>query len=203
MLRELEYAQLTSLSVSGDVLDVGGSRNSGYQQLIKGDNEFYVINIDESCKPDEFVDIENKFPFEDCKFDHAICLNVLEHVFEFENVFTETLRVVKVNGKVVFAVPFMHHIHASPDDYLRYTESAYRRLAKKYNCDIETIAPLGHGFFCLVFQCIGESIPTTFLKLCFKKIAVHLDRFLNMISARYRKLSGRIPLGYYIIFIKQ
>lgn len=203
VIRGHEYELLNRLSLDGKVLDVGGSRKSGYHELIKGNHSFYVINIDESCQPDEFVDIEKTFPFEEGKFDHAICMNVLEHVFEFENVFKETVRSIKSGGRFVIAAPYMHHIHGSPDDYLRYTNSAYRRLSEKYGCEIEEIVPLGYGFFSLGFQCIGGAIPTTFLQALTKKVSVSLDKLLNRVSKKYKKLSERIPLGYYVIYVKK
>jgi SAM-dependent methyltransferase len=202
ILREEEYKQLRSLSLDGNILDVGGSKKSGYQNLIKGKNSFFVINIDKNCEPDLEVDIEKIFPFENESFDHAVCLNVLEHVFEVQHVFSEQVRCVKKGGSLVVATPFIHHIHASPDDYLRYTSSFYERLAKKNNCTIETITPLGEGFFSLCFQCIGGKIPTFYLKFIFKKIFISIDRFLNKFSSKYRKLTSTIPLGYFVVFRK-
>ncbi len=203
VIRGHEYEILEQKTLHGEILDVGGSRRSGYHQLIKGDNKFYVINIDESCEPDEFVDIEKDFPFESNRFDNAICFNVIEHVFEFENVFRETLRCVKPGGKLLIAAPFMHHVHGSPDDFLRYTDSSYRRLAEKYNCEILQITPLGYGFFSLGFQCAGGAIPTKTLQAAFKFIAVTLDKTFNKMSRKYRTLTERLPLGYFVEFKKK
>jgi SAM-dependent methyltransferase len=202
ILRDLEHEQLSQLSLRGTVLDIGGSRKSRYQELIKGEPVFYVINIDDGAEPDELVDVEKEFPFTDNQFDHAICMNVIEHVFEFENVFKETMRSIKPGGCAVFAVPFMHHIHASPDDYLRYTESAYRRLAQKHGCNVEKIEGLGYGFFSLGYQCIGSSIPTNIGRTMTKRLSVSIDKILNRLSARYRKLTSCIPLGYFVVFMK-
>jgi SAM-dependent methyltransferase len=203
IIRLAEYDHLSKLKLEGTILDVGGSKKSGYHELIKGNHNFTVINIDETCDPDLFVDIEKVFPFEDNSYDHAICLNVLEHVFEFENAFKEQVRCVKSGGKIVLAVPFMHYIHGSPDDYLRYTASAYRRLAVKYNVEIEDIYPLGEGLFSLVFQLVGGTLPTNFLRQALRKLSVFLDRSLNKVSKKYRKLASRIPLGYFVVFVKK
>jgi SAM-dependent methyltransferase len=202
IIRGAEYERLEKLSLDGEILDVGGSRRSGYHQLISGTNKFTVINIDSECEPDYFVNIEEQFPFEDGQFDNAICFNVLEHVYEFENVVSEQIRCIKPGGKIVIATPFMHHVHGSPDDYLRYTESAFKRMATKYDCSVEKIEQLGDGFFSLGFQCVGDAIPTTYLQFFFKVIAVSLDKFLNKISRRYRQLTSRLPLGYYVILEK-
>lgn len=202
IVRGEEYRNLAKIHLTGRVLDVGGSKKSGYRSLLQGDATFVGINLDPTCEPDFFVDIEKPFPFETGEFDHSVCLNVLEHIFEINTAFSEQVRCVRQGGTLIFATPFMHHIHASPDDYLRYTDSAYRRLAQKYNCTIVSIVPLGDGFFSLGFQSIGGSIPTFFLKSVFRSLAMHLDWFGNKISKHYRRLSARIPLGYFVVMTK-
>lgn len=202
IIRAAEYENLSKLTLNGTILDVGGSKKPFYHSLIKGEHMFTSINISEAAQPDYFVDIEKKFPFDNQTFDNAICLNVLEHVYEFENAFSEQVRCVKVGGKVVIAVPFMHHIHGSPDDYIRYTESALRRLGVKYGCDVDSLTPLGGGLFSLIFQCVGTGLPGKGLQSIFKKVALSLDKILNKVSRHYRTLTSIIPLGYFIVLTK-
>ncbi|MES2749648.1 MAG: methyltransferase domain-containing protein [Patescibacteria group bacterium] len=203
IIREGEYAQVEKLTLTGTILDIGGSTKSGYHELIKGTHSFFVVNLDPACEPNLFHDIETPFPLQDSQFDNAICLNVLEHIFETNLVFSEIVRCVKSGGTLAFATPFMHHIHGSPDDYLRYTESAYRRLAEKNNCKITSITTLGEGFFSLGYQCIFGALPNDFLKHYFKRIAIRSDMFLNKISRKYRTLSSRLPLGHFVVMVKQ
>ena len=200
--RDAEYKNLSKFTLTGSVLDVGGGKNVSYHSLIKGEHNFVSININEAAQPDYIVDIEKEFPFTDQMFDNAICLNVLEHVYEFENAFSEQVRCVKIGGKIVIAVPFMHHIHGSPDDYLRYTESALRRMAHKHGCEVESLSTLGGGLFSLIFQCIGTGLPDKRLQSFFKVIFVLLDKGLNKISKHYRTLASIIPLGYFVVLTK-
>lgn len=202
IIRNDEYRSLSALTLSGKILDVGGSRKSGYHEIIKGEHTFTVINIDKDCEPDFFVNVEEAFPFEDNSFDHAVCLNVLEHVFEFQHVFSEQVRCVKKGGKIVVAAPFMHFIHGSPDDYLRYTASSYARLADKYKLKIDSLQPLGYGLFSLLFQFTGGSISFKPLRSVFQGICLFADKLLNKISKKYRNLTARIPLGYFVVFEK-
>jgi SAM-dependent methyltransferase len=145
------------------------------------------------------VDVEKRFPFEDGSFDGAVCLNVLEHVFEFENVVSETVRCLKRGSAYVIAVPMLHHIHGSPDDYLRYTESALRRVLTKHDCDVDVVYTLGSGFFSLGFQSVGGAFPTDFIRMSLKRIAVFLDTRLSKMSSKYKKLADRLPLGYFVV----
>lgn len=203
IIRSHEYSMLSRNSLSGTILDVGGSKKSGYHELIKGSPKIHVINLDPTCEPDTFVDIEKPFPFTDGQFDGSICLNVLEHIFEAQHAFLETVRVVRPGGTLLFATPFMHHIHASPDDYLRFTESSYRRLAEKSGCEIVSITSLGQGFFSLGYQCIGGALPTNLVRQITKKIALALDAFGNRFSKKYQTLTARIPLGYFVVMKKK
>ena len=203
IIREGEYRELEKLTLKGTILDIGGSTKSGYHEIIKGNHSFFVMNLDPGCEPSLFHDIETVFPLENNHFDNAICLNVLEHIFETNLVFSEIVRCVKPGGTLVFATPFMHHIHGSPDDYLRYTESAYRRLAKKNKCTILSVTPIGEGFFSLGYQCIFGALPTEFLRHWLKRSAIGLDRFFNRLSKKYRTLSSRLPLGHFIVMVKQ
>lgn len=189
--------------LTGRVLDVGGSKKSAYQKLFAGKPEFVTINIDTSCEPDVIVDVEKFFPFADNSFDHAVCMNVLEHVYEFENVVSETNRVMKPGGRYVVAVPFMYYRHGSPDDYFRYTESALRRLMEKHNFAVEKIEPMGKGMFSLGFQIVGGIIPTNLLRQCCKHVAYGMDRGLQKCSRRYRSLALKIPLGYFVVAVKR
>ncbi len=203
IIRTAEYQFLTTLSLEGKILDVGGSKGTFYQSLIGGNHEFVSININPNLDLDYVVDIEKPFPFEDERFDHAISLNVFEHVWRYEEAFAETVRVVKRGGRIIVSTPFTHHIHGSPDDYLRYTPSVYHKLAEKYNCQVLEIHLLGDGLFSLIYQSVFDGIPTKTLRYLIKHFCILLDRGLNCLSKRYKKLSQRIPLGLMVVLVRK
>lgn len=202
IIREHEHKILSELCLNGLILDLGGSKKSGYQELIKGENTFVTVNYGQlhpGC--DLSFDIENKFPLEDKKYDHVLTMNVLEHIYNYRNVFSETARVIKSGGMFVSTVPFMHHVHGSPDDFHRYTESTFRRLAHEFKFEVVEIKPLGFGLFSLIFQTIGGFVPTALFRFLLKKCCVYADSFLLHFK-RYRNLRARIPLGYYVVLKK-
>ena len=53
-----------------------------------------------------FSDLNNPLPLEDNSFDNIICIETLEHVFNFQNVLTESRRILKPNGVFVVGVPY-------------------------------------------------------------------------------------------------
>jgi SAM-dependent methyltransferase len=198
IIRDGEYEKLCTLTVNGTMLDLGGNLNSYYHKLIKGKHKVTTVNINPEHGCDMVFDIQEKFPIESEQFDAVLSMNVLEHVYGFDNVISETARVLKKGGTFIFAIPFMHHIHGSPDDYFRYTRSAIERMLDDHNfTDIE-IQEIGLGLFSLFYQSSAGMFPT-FLKIVFKNIAIGIDRLLGKLSGRYRNVAKRIPLGYFVV----
>ncbi len=169
IIRSEEYKRLSNLVLDGAILDIGGSKRSGYHELIKGNHIITTVNINPEYECDLVFDIQGKFPLEDEKYDSIISLNVFEHIYNFHNAFRESNRVLKIGGKFIISTPFMFNIHGSPDDYFRYTKSSLIRILKENDfVDIE-IQELGFGIFSLVFQAIGGVIPGNFLRTIIKK----------------------------------
>ena len=205
IIRIQEHEELKKITLTGSVLDIGGSRKSGYHGLIKGEHTYTVVNYGEQHPgADLLFNAEEKFPLDDASYDNVLTMNVLEHIFETHNVFAEVSRVIKPGGLFVSTVPYMLHIHGSPDDYVRYTESSYQKFADKYGFKLVYIKPLGYGLFSLIFQTITiyRVFPFAWLFNFMKYIFVGLDKFLLNFSF-YKKLAEKIPLGYFWIMEKK
>lgn len=201
IIRTHEYRLLRNMSFSGEVLDIGGNKDSDYHTFLSSANKIVTANINPSGGCDLVFDIQKPFPLGSNSFDTVVSMNVLEHIFDFHPVFSEVRRVLKPGGTFVSSTPFMFHIHACPDDYFRYTESALRELAKKHDFEVEKIEVLGYGIFSLLWQTTGNVIPTSTLKYLFQMLSVKLDCLLLNFSI-FRKLRSRIPLGYFWVFKK-
>lgn len=202
ILREEEYRMLARMSFRGRVLDIGGSKRSGYHELLKGAEAIITANIDPAYGCDMVFDAEKRFPIDDDSYDHIVALNLLEHLYRFHNIFSESARILKPGGTLVFTVPFLFQIHGSPDDYFRYTRSALERLCRESGFKEVYIAELGFGIFSLLFQTVGGAIPTRFLKEIFKKTCRGVDRVFLRLSKKYRTQGKRIPLGYFLVATK-
>lgn len=198
IIRDGEYKNLNTLTVDGAILDLGGNLNSEYHRMIKGQHTFTTANISAQYGCDLVFDIQDVFPIGDAKFDAVLCMNVLEHVYDFNNVISETFRVLKKGGRFICAVPFMHHIHASPDDYFRYTRSAIEEMLKENKFENIDIREIGLGLFSLFYQSSSGAFPS-YVKGMGKNLARALDWLLSRFSQRYRNVSKRIPLGYFVM----
>jgi SAM-dependent methyltransferase len=66
------------------------------------------------------------------EFDVILCLNVLEHVFDFRPAFANLHRALRPGGTLVVFVPVFYPLHDEPHDYWRYTEHALCRLLSDF-----------------------------------------------------------------------
>lgn len=204
ILRRQEDAVLGKLAFSGKVLDLGGHRRSSYFMQMQSVQPIEIANFDahtpgthkESSGADHIFDFEKPFPLKDATYDAVLCVNVLEHIYNHSNVIREAHRILTRSGSLHITVPFFFNIHASPDDYFRYTRSALvRMLADAGFVDIE-ISELGFGPLSAIFQNFGGSIPTYPLKIVCMHSAICIDSVLSKLSKRYATIRNRVPLGY-------
>lgn len=198
IIRDKEYDLVARQSIDGRILDVGGSTRSGYHELLSGKHSWVTLNINPFYGCDIICDVEKPFPIKDEEFDAAVCLNVLEHIYEFDHVVSEIARTLRPEGTLLLSTPFLFHVHGSPDDYFRYTQSALGRLLRKHGFNDFVITEIGDGLFSLLYQTVGGSIPTHFLRMVFKRLSCGVDAFLCRYE-RYRQFARRIPLGYFVV----
>jgi SAM-dependent methyltransferase len=89
------------------------------------------------------VDLTGPLPIESGRFDTIVLSDVLEHIPNPANIWSEMARVLRPGGKIVMNVPFLYWIHEQPFDYHRYTEFALRRYARDSGLDVLELESLG------------------------------------------------------------
>ena len=102
-----------------------------------------VINLE--IEPNPEVDIiadGHRLPFKDDTFDAVISEAVLEHVHSPNRVVSEIYRILKPDGYICVAVPFLQGYHASPHDYQRWTVPGIIQLCSAFS-EIESGACAG------------------------------------------------------------
>jgi len=88
-----------------------------------------VINLDLFLAKE--VDVQGDIlalPFQDQSVDAVVCTGVLEHVSDAYVAAQELHRVLKAGGEAYIELPWMQGIHASPNDFQRWTPEGYKRL---------------------------------------------------------------------------
>ncbi|PIR74188.1 MAG: hypothetical protein COU35_03970 [Candidatus Magasanikbacteria bacterium CG10_big_fil_rev_8_21_14_0_10_47_10] len=205
LLRRLEYDALSKIeSINGKVLDLGGDRRSGYHERMKGEHDIFVVNINPDTGCDLCFDIQQPFPMEDGSYDGIVCMNVLEHIFDYQTVLNEGFRVLKSGGRFVGCTPFLFHVHGSPDDYFRYTGSALKKMFERAGFTDIHIHELGTGVFSTRFQLQFGLYRPRFVKRIAEKIHLVLDyllikKFLTRIRPSNHLSEKHVPLGYFFI----
>lgn len=128
--------------LSGHLLNAGcGSRAINAYLLANTVTTITDYDI-ASPNPDVIVGPLESMPFEDETFDSVLCNAVLEHVFNAEDSMRELARVVKPNGHVVVAVPFLQPFHPCPTDFRRYTADGLAALGVRAGLDVVCVLPV-------------------------------------------------------------
>ncbi len=83
--------------------------------------------------------VSKPLPFRQNYFD----TDVLEHIPEPQNTWTELNRILKPGGKVLISVPFFYWLHEIPYDYYRYTEHALKRFARMAKLEVLVLEQYG------------------------------------------------------------
>lgn len=145
VIRVLEYENLETQPLAGRVLDIGGGRNARYTSLLPNGLQIESVNIDPSIAPTHLIEPGAPFPVANDSFDHAICLNTLEHIYDSAPILAEIHRALKPGGSAIITVPWMFRIHGHPDDFLRATPSWWRETIERAGFSRLELRPLVWG----------------------------------------------------------
>lgn len=144
---------------------------------------------------DKKVDLTGKLPFKDSSFDTILLADVIEHLPNPENIFSEVSRTLKKNGVVIIFVPFMYGVHEWPHDYHRHTEYSLSRYAELNGLRVELLEPYGGGPDIMIDmgnKMFDKSLFMYFLHSTLWKVLKLLG-----IYKKYRsKFAKAFPFGY-------
>ncbi|MEK7464042.1 MAG: methyltransferase domain-containing protein [Patescibacteria group bacterium] len=190
--RKKLYKELSSLNLSGKIIDLGGSRKSGYHEILKGDFLIEVANIDEGYGYDHKVDLEKSFLLSANSYDATLAINVMEHVYDYRNFLSESFRILRQGGSIVIAVPFMIQIHPCPHDYWRYSGDTLEKILSEAGFRDVNVVAVGAGPFTAAYQIIYNALYFDIIRFPFAFAAKGLDA---IIKAKFSKKN--YPLGYF------
>jgi SAM-dependent methyltransferase len=137
--RKFYYRELEKVAVKSNnkiVLELG----SGIK--VKGKEAYSAKHIFSKCKEFIQTDVNKEFghkyldvtKMKDKEaYDVILCLNVLEHVYDFQKAVDNMHRALKPKGKVCIGVPFTFPLHDEPGDYWRFTEHSLRKILNNYS----------------------------------------------------------------------
>ena len=110
----------------------GGEAGMGTDSLFR-DPDVDVISFDVYASDvTTFVADAHTLPIQSSVFDAACVQFVLEHVLEPQRVVAEVHRVLRHDGILFVATPFLQHVHEGAHDFNRFTHSGHRWLLKDF-----------------------------------------------------------------------
>lgn len=121
--------------LNGKLMDFGcGSKP--YKALFTHVDEYIGVDYQGEGHSHEKEDIEvyydgKTLPFPDNTFDSILANEVLEHIFNLEDILQELRRVLKPGGKILITIPFAWNEHEVPVDFGRYTSFGMTDLIQR------------------------------------------------------------------------
>jgi SAM-dependent methyltransferase len=196
ILRVLQILEVRKLSIQGSVLDVGGRRTSNNvtNYILYQNNVIYLDKFSDDNR-DLKVDLEKLNPRPDYQFDNVFLINVLEHIYNFNNCLNNCYSFLRKGGNFFGSTPFMFRIHSAPNDFFRFTEQSLRRSLESAGFINIKISVLDGGIFICFYNSL--SIITQKIPL-FNNILLFFLKFLDKIVFIFSKKNKEIyPVGYF------
>lgn len=204
ILRILQIEKIKELEFSGDLLDVGSKPSTNnISNFIKNTKITYLNKFEPGTESNLSIDLEKKIVEESLnakKYDTVLLMNVLEHIYNFQNCIDICYFQLKNNGKFYGSTPFYFRVHPSPNDYFRFTDEALKEILSKSGFKDIAIFPLVGGLFISFYSSfflIGNKIP--FLNNILLPVCFFLDDILSFFTKSYQKI---MPIGYFFKAIK-
>lgn len=147
-LREERSLEDACRPLRGAVLDVGCADGKP-RKLLSADASYIGLDYFSTAmgwygtQPDVFGDAQ-ALPIKNESVDHALLLDVLEHLPDPERCLGELHRVLKPGGTLTVQVPFMYPLHDQPLDFHRWTRHGLRRAAARSRFAITAEWASGH-----------------------------------------------------------
>lgn len=148
------------------VLDAGAG-DAPYRELFShvsyhtadyaGSNRAYG-HLDYIC---DLTDI----PVRDQTYDLVFCSQVFEHLPDPHAALREFSRVLKPGGQIWISAPLLFEEHEQPHDYWRFTQFAWRHMARHADLELESLDWLEGFYGTLSYQTLyaARNLPRTWL----------------------------------------
>ncbi len=146
--REERFLTESCADLTGVVLDIGCA-DARPRRYLPEDATY--IGIDHystatdwyGTRPDLFADAL-ALPLKDNSIDHALLLDVMEHLPHPDRCLDELHRTLRPDGSLTIQVPFLYPIHDAPLDFHRWTRHGLAIAANKHGFRIDSEKAIGH-----------------------------------------------------------
>lgn len=204
------HKQIASIA-SGKVLDIGCGRQSVCEYLASNCDYVSLDHPDTGANlydanPLVFGDA-HKLPFADESLNTVLLIEVLEHLPEPDQAFSEALRVLSPNGQLLLSTPFLYPVHDAPQDFQRWTQYGLAHLLQ--NADItysikhmgtgcETSALLANIAWSNLLLTLISRKPLALILTPLLAIGVLINNLLASTLSHFETEKGLMTIGYFI-----
>ncbi len=194
VLRAYFNYSLLSVELKGRTIDIGGGHGEEYVSFVKRSDDVKFETFD--LKSGQVTDFEkDSLPAQDGSYDTVLFLNVMEHIFNYQHIANEVMRITKSGGQLIGYVPFLMWYHPDHKDYFRYTHEALEIIYKKANAKDVEIIPDYCGPFIAASHMMIRSTPRIVRPIIFT-----INYFLDEIFFFLKKTrKTRFVLGYLFV----
>jgi SAM-dependent methyltransferase len=140
-------------------------------------------------------------PVPDSTYDLVLCTQVMEHVPDPLAVLREFHRVLKPGGQAWLTAPLFFAEHEKPFDFHRFTQFAWRRMARETGFTIKEITWLEGYYGTLAYQArmAAQSLPNRWI--LWRVLLALLARTMTHAEMK-KKVQVGMPKNYRVIFVK-
>ncbi len=132
--------------MQGRVLEIGGGcvgRRGRFRPPVDRCESWVYLDRSSTRRPDVQADVQ-QLPYAVGSFDTVVCLEVLEYVEHPVRALQEIVRVLRPQGHLILATPFLHRADAT-GDYWRFTEHGLRLLLEQAGLEILWLRSQGYA----------------------------------------------------------
>lgn len=186
--------RLKTETLQGKTIDIGGGKNADYISFMKKTDDCELVTFD--IKSGATVDFEtDRLPAEDGTYDTVLFLNVMEHIFNYQHIANEVVRITKPGGQLIVFVPFLMWYHPDHSDFFRYTDEALEKIFRTAGIDEISIQAIGGGPFIAATHMFVSYTPRLLRPLFFGPF-LFLDKLYFLFK---RKHGVTHQLGYFFV----
>lgn len=198
ILRSLQHLVIKNhVKLDGNCLDLGAKNSTQpYYKFIKKDKNTKLTFTDFYHKNDDVMnfDLNKKFPIESNTYKNIIMFNILEHIYDTNNLLRESHRILKNDGTLYGLVPFLFRYHKDPHDYWRFTHEAIKKKLEEIGFDDILVELHGVGIFTIINSFLTPLLKYNFIKSFFISCGIFLD---NLYFRRKKKHIHNMYLGIF------
>lgn len=150
---------------------------------------------------DYTADLNDSIPLSNDSVDTILLSDVIEHISNYEKMFSEVARVIRKDGILILGVPFFYWLHEEPYDFHRYTRHQLELICKKNGFNVLDLQEFG-GPLSVILDIIGKNLPRKLFPNAFHKFSTWFigTDLGKKIDNRNKNL---FPLGYCLVAKKK